>query len=222
MSVQYEINAEPRTARGTAASRRYRHEGKIPAVIYGAGKDNQDLLLDHNDMIHKLQVEAFHSAIIEVKTDQGVEQAIVRDVQMHPYKAQVMHVDLQRVSATEELHIEVPVHLIGAEEAPGVRLQGGILSQMINEVEIECLPKDLPESLEIDVSALEMHDTVKLSDIQIPEGVTLIALAHGGEDQPVATIAAPKAAEEEEEVEGVEEEVEGEIETGAEEPEGED
>jgi large subunit ribosomal protein L25 len=210
MSVQFEINAESRSDKGTAASRRYRHAGKVPAVIYGAGKDNVALLLDHNEMRHALEVEAFHSAIIDIKTDKGMEKAIVRDVQMHPQRPLIMHVDFQRVSATEKLHMSVPLHFVGEDEAPGVRMEGGIMTHLANDVEIECLPADLPEYLEVDVSGLALNESAKLSDITVPEGVTLLALAHGGEDQPVAAVAMPKAAPVEEEAEGEGEEMEAE------------
>lgn len=207
MSTQYNIEAFPRTGKGKAASRGYRRNEKVPAVIYGANKDNQNLLLNHNELMHNLETEGFQSAIIEIKTDKGTEQAILRDIQMHPYKPRVLHVDFQRVSATEKIRIAVPLHFLGGEECPGVYNEGGIESHLINEVEVECLPADLPEYLEIDISHLNMHESSKLSDIKVPDAVTLTALAHEGEDQPVATIMAPQR-EEVEEVEG-EEEFEG-------------
>lgn len=216
MSTQYQIQASARTDKGKSSSRRYRQAGKVPAVIYGAGKGNEDLLLNHNEIKHNLDTEGFHAAIIEIKTDSGTEQAIVRDVQMHPYRAQVMHVDFQRVSATEKLHIAVPLHFIGGEECPGVYHEGGIESHLINEVDVECLPADLPEYLEVDISGLHLHESAKLTDIKVPEDVVITALLHEGEDQAVASILAPKVIEEEEVVEGEEEELaEGEIEEGA-------
>lgn len=208
MSTQYNIQALPRTGKGKTASRGYRRNEQVPAVIYGANKDNENLLLNHHEIKRNLETEGFQSAVIEIKTDKGTEQAILRDVQMHPYKAQVLHVDFQRVSATEKLRIDVPLHFLGGDECPGVYNEGGIESHLINEVEVECLPADLPEYIEIDISHLEMHDSVKLSDIKVPEGVTLTALAHEGEDQTVAIIAAPQReeveeAEDEEDLEGV-------------------
>ncbi len=222
MSTAFELNAETRDQTGTSAIRRIRRGGKVPAVIYGAGKDNQNLLLDHLEVLRNLEVESFYSAIITIKTSGADEQAIVRDVQMHPYKPQVLHLDFQRVSATEELRINVPLHFLGEDTAPGVKMQGGIMSHLLNDVEITCLPSALPEYLEVDVSQLDLHDSVKLSDIKLPEGVELVALAHGGEDQAVATVLAPKVAEleEAEEVEELEA-VEGEVpeeEAAAEEP----
>lgn len=203
MSVGFELNAENRGYTGTSASRRLRHAGKVPAIIYGGGQDNRNLLLDHLQLMHNLETEAFFSAIITIKTQDGDEKAILRDVQMHPHKPQVLHVDLQRVSETEELRIKVPLHFIGEDVAPGVKLQGGIISHLMTEVDIACLPSQLPEYLEVDVSELNLGDSVKLSDIRVPEGVEITGLAHGGEDQTVANAMAPKVVEEEE-VEAIE------------------
>ncbi|MGA8259113.1 MAG: 50S ribosomal protein L25/general stress protein Ctc [Arenicellales bacterium] len=219
MSTDYQINAEPRTESGKSASRRYRRTGKIPAVVYGAGKDNLPLLLDHHEIFHQLETEGFHSAIIKIKVGRKVEQAILRDVQMHPAKPNVLHVDFQRISATEKLHIAVPIHFVGGEDCPGVRTESGIMSHNLNEVDVSCLPADLPEYLEVDVSGLHLHEAVHLSDLKLPEGVEITALQHEGEDQIVATVYAPQLEVEEEveaEAEGLEEEAEA-----AEEPEGE-
>ncbi|MDZ7842181.1 MAG: 50S ribosomal protein L25/general stress protein Ctc [Gammaproteobacteria bacterium] len=204
MSTDYQINAEPRTDTGKAASRRFRREGKIPAVVYGAGKDNVSLLLDHHEIFHKLETEGFHSAIIKIHTGKSVEQAILRDVQMDPVKPNVVHVDFQRVSASEKLHIAVPIHFIGEEDAPGVKTEHGIMSHMINEVDVSCLPADLPEYLEVDVSGMSLGDAVHLSDIKVPEGVELTALLHEGEDHIVATVYAPQIDAEAEEAEEAE------------------
>lgn len=207
MSTNYEIKAELRDVAGSAAARRLRRDGKVPAVMYGAGKGNQSLALDHNEVLRNLESETFHSAIIQVSMRDGAEKAILRDVQMHPVKKQIMHVDLQRVSETEKLHIAIPLHFVGEETAPGVKMEGGIMSHLVTEVDVECLPADLPEYLEVDVSGLHMNDAVKLSDIQLPEGVEITVFAHGGEDQVVATVSPPQAAEVEAPVEGEEEEV---------------
>lgn len=204
MSTDYQISAEPRTATGKSASRRFRREGKIPAVVYGAGKENLSLLLDHHEIFHCLETEGFHSAIIKINVGKQVEQAIVRDVQMHPVKPNVFHVDFQRVSATEKLHIAVPIHFIGEEDAPGVKTEHGIMSHMINEVDVSCLPADLPEYLDIDVSGMNLGDSVHLSDIKVPDGVELTALLHEGEDQVVATVYAPQIDAEAEELEEAE------------------
>jgi len=198
MTTHFELEAEPRQRHGTRDSRRLRRAGKIPAVLYGAGEPPAHLVLDHDQVYHDLEDEAFHAAIITVKLDGKPVQAILRDAQYHPHKPQVLHVDLQRVSATEKLHIKVPLHFIGEEDAPGVRLQGGIVSHQLTEVDISCLPSQLPEYLEVDVSGLKLHDSVHLSDIKLPEGVEITALAHGGDDLAVATVVAVRGAVEEE------------------------
>ncbi|MDH3690873.1 MAG: 50S ribosomal protein L25/general stress protein Ctc [Gammaproteobacteria bacterium] len=210
MSTGFEIRAEPRDTAGSSASRRLRHAGKVPAVIYGAGKENMALTLDHDEVLHQLSIEAFHSAILNVKVGDQTEQAILRAVQMHPFRPRLLHVDFQRVSATEEIHIAVPLHFMGEEEAPGIKIQSGILSRLMTEVDVSCLPKDLPEYFEIDVSHLDLNESVHLSEIKVPEGVTITGLAHGGEDLAVVSILAAKIVVEEEEVEAEEEMVEGE------------
>lgn len=221
--ADYQINAEPRAESGKSASRRYRREGKIPAVVYGAGKENLSLLLDHHEIFHNLETEGFQSAIIKINVGKQTEQAILRAVQMHPMKPNVMHVDFQRVSATEKLHIAVPIHFVGEEEAPGIKTEHGVMSHNINEVDVSCLPKDLPEYLEVDVSHLGINDAVHLSDIKVPEGVELTALMHEGEDEVVASVYMPQMEVEEEELEAAEAEGEEEApeEAGEEEGEGE-
>ncbi len=216
MSTDFQLNAARREVRGSGANKRLRRSGKVPGVLYGAGKGDVALTIDHDELRHSLDVEAFHSAIINVKVDGAAEQAILRAVQMHPFRPQILHVDFQRVSATQKLHIKVPVHFVGEDVAPGVKLAGGILSHLMNEVDISCLPKDLPEYLELDVSQLELNQSLHLSDIKVPEGVEITAMAHGGEDLAVASIAPARvAAEELEEAEAEEAEMEAE-EAGAE------
>lgn len=204
MSTNFELEAEAREGHGSRASRRLRRAGKVPAVIYGAGKEPAHLVINHDKLFHKLENESFHAAVITIKVGKESEQAILRDVQMHSYKAQILHMDLQRVSATEKLHIKVPVHFIGEEDAPGVKLHEGIVSHQMTEVDIACLPKHLPEFLQVDVSALELHASVHLSDIKLPEGVEITALSHGGDDQAVATVVVVRGGVEEEEEAAVE------------------
>ncbi len=216
MSTQFALRAERRHALGTSASRRLRREGKVPAVMYGAGKGEVALVLDHDALLHNLEREAFYSAILGVELDGESEQAILRDVQRHPTRPQILHVDFQRVSATEKIHIKIPIHLMGEDVAPGVKIGGGILSRLITEIDVSCLPKDLPEFLELDVSTLELHHSLHLSDIRLPEGVEMTAFAHGGEDLAVASIAPARVAAAEEEIE--EEVPEAEAEEVSEEP----
>jgi len=190
--AKFEVAAEPRSEQGTGASRRLRKVGKVPGILYGAGKEPAKILLDHNAILRQLQNEAFHSSILTVKLGADSDQAVLRDWQMHPWKPQVVHVDLQRVSATEKIHMRVPLHFLGADVAPGVKLQGGIVSHIFNELDITCLPKDLPEFLSVDLSAMSIGDSVHLLDIKLPDGVAITSLAHGGDNLAVAAIVAIK------------------------------
>ena len=206
MSANFELNATAREVKGTTASRKLRRGGQVPAMVYGAGKKNQRLLLDSNEISHSLGIQAFHSAIVSLNTGSGAEQVILREVQMHPHRPLVMHVDFQRVKATEKLHMNVPLHFEGADDAPGVKVDGGILSYLVTEFDITCLPKDLPEYIAVDVSNLGINDSIHLSSVTLPEGVEFTATAvHEGDDPTVATITPPKIIEEQEVVEEGEE-----------------
>ena len=198
MSSNYELSTQSRDSFGTGASRRQRRENLVPAVVYGAGKDNESVMLDHDQVMHSLEKEAFHSAIIDLKTDKGSQQVILREVQMHPHRQLVMHLDFQRVRASEKLHMKVPLHFEGSDVAPGVKTDGGILSHPITELDITCLPRDLPEFIAVDVSELNLNESLHLSNIKMPEGVELTATAFPeGEDPTIATISPPKVVEEE-------------------------
>jgi large subunit ribosomal protein L25 len=206
MAISFELNAESRTDMGKGASRRLRHAGKVPAIIYGGNKDPEALTLSHNELLRNLEHEAFYSHILTIKTGADTTSAILRDLQRHPSKPMIMHVDLQRVSANEELRTQVPVHFIGEDTCPGAKA-GGLVMHELTEVEIECFPKDLPEYIEVDMSTMDVGDTVHLSDLKVPEGVTLLELARGEDhDQVVASIHAKRVEEAEEEAE---EEVKG-------------
>ena len=159
MSVSFDLNAEVRDDLGKGASRRLRRTGKVPAILYGAGKEPQLLQLSHNEVARNLEHEAFYSHILSVKVGGKVDQAVLKDLQRHPHKPIVMHLDLQRVSETEKLRMHVPLHFISEDKAPGVKQGGGIISHLLNDVEIHCFPKDLPEYLEVDVSALQLNET---------------------------------------------------------------
>ncbi len=190
------LEAEVRHDLGKGASRRLRHTGKIPAVIYGGNKEPVSLTLDHISLIHKLENEAFFSHILTVKVGGVEESAIVKDLQRHPSKPTVMHMDLLRVSATEIFRVHMPLHFTNEEQSPGVR-EGGLVTHNITEVEIACLPKDLPEYLEVDLSGLVLDGIVHLTDIKLPAGVAIVELTHGeGHDQPIASIHMPRAAKE--------------------------
>jgi large subunit ribosomal protein L25 len=217
MSANFELNAITREVTGTTASRKLRRGGQVPAMVYGAGKKNQRLLLDSNEISHSLGIQAFHSAIVSLNTESGSEQVILREVQMHPHRPLVMHVDFQRVKATEKLHMNVPLHFEGAEDAPGVKVDGGILSYLMTEFDITCLPKDLPEYIAVDVSNLGINESIHLSSISLPEGVEFTSVSvREGDDPTVATITPPKIIEEEEIVEEGEEALGEEAEEGTE------
>ena len=221
MSTAFELNTRPRDVFGTTASRRLRRSERVPAMVYGAGKDNEPLVLDHNEIMRNLEIEAFHSAIISLNTESGVQQVILREVQRHRYKPRVTHVDFQRIKATEKLHIKVPVHFEGADEAPGVKVDEGIFSNLITELDITCLPKDLPEYIAVDVSGLGINEVIHLSEVQLPEGVEFTGTAAlEGEDPTIATVAPPRVIEEDE-VTDVDEDLEGEDAGEAAAPEGE-
>ena len=197
MSTNFELNAKARDVFGTNASRRLRRLDQVPAMIYGGDQDNEAVLLDHHEIMHNLEVEAFHSAIISLNTGSGSQQVILREVQHHRYRPRLVHVDFQRIKATERLHMKIPLHFAGVDEAPGVKVEEGIFSPLMTELDVTCLPKDLPEYIEIDVSALGINDVIHLSSVELPEGVDLTVVPHEGEDPSVVTVMPPRTIEEE-------------------------
>lgn len=193
-AVNFDINAQTRSDVGKGASRRLRHDGKVPAVLYGAGKDATSLTLDHDEIFHHLEHEAFYSHILSIKVDGKAEKAVLKDVQRHPSKPKIQHVDFQRVSETDKIHMHVPLHFTGEEAAPGVKA-GGLISHLMTGVDIVCLAKDLPEYIEVDVSAMELGGSLHLSHIKLPQGVEIPALSQGPDhDLPVIGITSPKGA----------------------------
>jgi len=198
----FEINAKVRTDIGKGASRRMRHAGIIPAIIYGAGKDPVSLSLSHNEINKNLSNESFYSHILTVNIDGKSEKAVLKDLQRHPYKPSILHLDLQRVSDTEKLSLRVPLHFINEENCVGVKQDGGKISHQMTDVEISCLPKDLPEFIEVDLANVKTGEIVHLSSLTIPENVDLVSLAHG--DLPVASVNLPRGTQEEEEEEKTE------------------
>jgi len=198
MSINFELEASVRQDLGKGASRRLRRDNKVPAVIYGGGAAPVSLVLAHNKVMHSLENEAFYSHILTVNIDGKVEKAVLKDLQRHPYKPAVLHVDLQRVNESEKLRMHVPLHFTGEDVAPGVKVSGGSVSHLINDVEIDCFPKNLPEFIEVDVSTLDVNETLHLSDLKLPEGVELVQLQHGPEhDLPIVSIHLPRGSHEE-------------------------
>ena len=210
-NVDFTLSAEVRTDLGKGASRRLRHANKVPAIIYGAGKEPMSITLEHHKLANNLENEAFYSHILTIDVDGSSEKAVLKDLQRHPAKPVILHADFLRVSDTEKLKMNVPLHFLNEESAPGVKA-GGVLTHNLTEVEVLCLPKDLPEYLEVDMADVEMEQIVHLTDIKLPAGVELTELLHGeGHDQSVAAIHKTRAALETTD-EGGEEAAEGEAE----------
>lgn len=195
--MQIEIGASKRTLQGKGASRRLRGSGKVPGVIYGGEGPAQAIELDHNGLYHKLKLEAFHASILSMNLEGQKEQVLLRDIQMHPFKLQVLHIDFQRVDKNKKIHMKVPLHFINADVAPGVKLSGGLVSHVLTELDVSCLPKDLPEFITVDLTDLAAGNTLHLSDLKLPQDVEIPTLIKG-ENLPVATIVIPRAVAAEE------------------------
>jgi large subunit ribosomal protein L25 len=193
MRISFTFGADTRAMQGKGASRRLRHTGKVPAILYGAQKDAQALILDQQNLLTMIGDERFYSSIVRLKIGESTQEAIVKDVQMHPAKNLVVHVDLQRVVENEKIRIRLPIHFKGASISPGVKTEGGVVSHMRADVEVSCLPKDLPEFLELDLSGMALNDTKFLADIPLPAGVAIPELTQ--RNAPVASIHAPRAEE---------------------------
>ena len=184
------VVAYPRTEQGSGASRRLRIAGQTPGIIYGGTSAPVNIKLDHNALYHALKKETFHSSILDMEIDGKVQKVLLRDFQMHAFRQQVMHADFQRVDAKQKIHVKVPLHFVNAEVSPAVKLSAGIVSHVITDLDITCLPKDLPEFINVDLAALEVGQSIHLSDLKLPDGVT--AVIHGGQDNPtIATASIP-------------------------------
>ena len=194
MRISFTFGADVRESQGKGASRRLRHSGKVPAILYGGNKEAQALVLDQQNLLTMIGDERFYSSIVQLKIANGAQQeAIVKDVQMHPARNVVVHVDLLRVNENEVIRLKLPIHFKGASVSPGVKLQGGVVSHLRSDIEVVTLPKDLPEFLEVDMSAMNLNETKFLSDIPLPAGVTIPELAH--RNAPVVSIHSPRAEE---------------------------
>lgn len=186
--MSIEINAVKRDVKGTGASRRLRRAGTVPGVVYGSGKEAIPLEINHKELFLQFRHEAFHASVLSLILDGKKENVLLRDFQMHPVRNTIQHIDFQRVSATEKIHVKVPFHFLNAEIAPGVKTGGGIVAHILTEADVSCLAKNLPESIEVDLSALEMGQSIHLSQIKLPKGVEFVQLAHDN-DAAVASIA---------------------------------
>lgn len=192
-----EIQARKREAQGTGASRRLRRMGRVPGIVYGGDRDAVRIELDHKDLFLNLRNERFHASILALDVEGTKEQVLLRAVNMHPFKMQVQHVDFQRVSKDRKIHMKVPLHFVNAEVSAGVKEQGGVVNHVMNELDIVCLPDDLPEFVEVDLGALAVGHSIHVNELKMPKGVE--PALHKGENPVVATIVIPKLVTEDEE-----------------------
>ncbi|MEI7428569.1 MAG: 50S ribosomal protein L25/general stress protein Ctc [Betaproteobacteria bacterium] len=181
------VVAYERSVQGTGASRRLRNSGKTPGIIYGGTELPQAVELDHNALFHALKKEAFHSSVLEIEVAGKVQQALLRDYQMHPFKPLVLHIDFQRIDAKQKVHIKVPLHFKGDELSPAVKVGGGVVNHIFNDLEIICLPSDLPEFIEVDLSTIELGHAIHVKDITLPKGVSLSL--HVEQENPAVAVA---------------------------------
>jgi len=196
--MEIEVVAQARKQQGTGASRRLRLAGKVPGIVYGGKKPAVTIEIDHNELFHQLRNEKFHASILTLTLDSAPEQVLLRAVNMHPWKRQVQHIDFQRVSADEKIHMKVPLHFVNADISPAVKDSAGIISHVMNEVDIRCLPADLPEFIEVDLSPLAVGHSMHVRELALPKGVELVL--RGAENPAVATAQIPKVLVVEEEV----------------------
>ncbi len=192
-----EVVAQTRKLQGTGASRRLRNAGKVPGIVYGGKKEAVNIELDHNALYHALRNEKFHASILELTLDGAKEQVLLRAVNMHPFKVQVQHVDFQRVVADQKIHMKVPFHFVGAELSPAVKLSSALVSHAMNDIDVRCLPADLPEYIEVDLSKMTVGHSVHVRDLTLPKGVELALRPN--ENPAVAVAQIPRAAIAEEE-----------------------
>jgi large subunit ribosomal protein L25 len=195
--MNFEFTAFARTQEGRGASRRMRRAGKAPGIVYGGSAAPQPIELDHNALFHALRNEAFHASILTMKLDGAATRVLLRDVQMHPFRNEILHVDFQRVDENRRIHMKVPLHFVKEEISPAVKLSGALVSHVQNEIDIACLPRDLPEFIEVDLSNLTVGQSLHASGVKLPAGVTLVS--HGKLDPVVATAVMPRAHVEAEE-----------------------
>jgi len=196
LEKQMKVVANSRNGQGTGASRRLRHTGKVPGILYGGKAEPQPIEVDHNDLFHALRKEKFHASILDMELDGKSERVLLRSFQMHPYKPQVLHIDFQRVAEDQKVHMRVPLHFFGQENSPAFKVTGGLISHVLSDIDVACLPKDLPEFIEVDLSNLQAHETVRVLDLKLPAGVTPVL--KGKENPVIASVTTRGEATEEE------------------------
>ena len=192
--MKIEFNANKRELQGTGASRRLRRAGKVPGILYGGETAAQPIEVDHNQLFHQLKLEAFHASVLSMNLDGQKQQVLLRDYQMHAFKPLVLHADFQRVAADSKIHMKVPLHFINTDIAPGVKLQGGVVSHVLNELNVVCLPADLPEFIEVDMKDVSVGHSIHIKELNLPKGVE--AVLHRNENPVVATIVVPRGTTE--------------------------
>lgn len=191
----FEIEAEERDVKGKGASRRLRRAGKVPGILYGARSEPVSIQVSQADILLRTELEAFYSHILTLKLDGTPKKVVLKDLQRHTYKADILHLDFQRIDESEQLTMRVPLHFVNEDKCAGVKTGGGMVAHLMTELEISCLPKDLPEYIEVDIIDLELGDAIPLSDVTVPEGVRIASLLHGGNDSlPVVAVQIPRTA----------------------------
>ena len=195
--MKIEIKAKERKSKGTGASRRLRHEGSTPGILYGGVKDAISLEIDTKELFMQFRHEAFHASILTLNLEGKKESVILRDFQMHPVRNNIQHIDFQRINENEKISVKVPFHFINEETAPGVKIEGGLVSHIMTEIDISCLPKDLPQYIEVDLGELAMGESIHLSEVTVPDGVELTSLTDEN-DPAITSISKPKVVVEEE------------------------
>lgn len=208
--MRIEVTAFPRAQQGSGASRRLRAKGRVPGIVYGVGQDAQNVELDHHTLLRQLKLEAFHASILDLTMDGAKMQVLLRAYQMHPWRQQLLHVDFQRVDKNRKIHMEVPLHFLNAEVAPGVKAGGGVVQHVMNELDIQCLPDDLPQFIEVDLSNMQLNETLHVNELVLPNGVEPVPrLKH--ENPSVVSIHVPKEIVVEEEAAAPVTEIIGEV-----------
>jgi large subunit ribosomal protein L25 len=217
--MKIEFTAYPRTVHGTGPNRRLRGDGKVPGVVYGADKPAAAIELDHHALFRHLKMEAFHASILDMSLEGDKQQVLLRDVQMHPFRQMVLHVDFQRVDKNKKIHMKVPLHFVNAETAPGVKVGGGVVNHAMNEVEVQCLPDNLPEFIEVNLENLQIGHSIHVNELVLPAGVEVMPRLKK-ENPAVVAIQVPKVIAVEEEVAAPVTEITGQAPEGAEAAEG--
>ena len=191
--MEFQLTGEARSDLGRRGSRRLRSSGRIPAIVYGGGEEPLAVSLGQNELLHEMEQDGFHTSILTLKVGKASQSVVLKAVQRHPSRPQILHLDFQRIVADQAITLNVPINFTGEDDAAGIN-EGGVVQRLLTDVEVSCLPRHLPEYLEIDISALEMNQLLHLSDIELPEGVTCTALEHD-QDQPVVGITMPRREE---------------------------